>query len=222
MHDFSLQEQPMPPNTAIAGRNDKELAVLKAATSIFLQHGFSAATTDMIQREADVSKATMYACFPNKEVLFAAAIEYECAALTATFRAMPVSPGDVAKTLTDLGMSCLDIVLSPTALALHRVVTAEAIRFPELARRFYLAGPQVVISMITEQLSEAAQAGEINVQSVGLEAAATLYLSMVRAQAQLECLTHPETPPSAAQKDYWVRIAVTTFLAAFGVAPQPQ
>lgn len=196
-------------------RNDKELAVLKAATTMFLEHGFSSATTDMIQREAGVSKATMYACFPNKEALFVAVIEHECALMTATFRALRVSPGNIAKTLTDLGMSCLNIVLSPTALALNRVVMAEAPRFPELGRRFYLAGPKVVTSMIAERLSEAVQLGEINVQSVGIEAAATLFLSMVRAQAQMECLTHPDTRPSAAQKDYWVQIAVTTFLAAF-------
>ncbi|WP_070156784.1 TetR/AcrR family transcriptional regulator [Sphingobium phenoxybenzoativorans] len=204
------------PATAALERNDKEVAVLKAATSVFLTHGFSAATTDMIQREAGVSKATMYACFPNKEALFAAVMEHECASMTATFRAMRTSPGNIAKTLTDLGMSYLDIVLSPTALALYRVVMAEAPRFPDLGRRFFLAGLKVVTSMLAERLNVAAQAGEINVQSVGIDAAATLFLSMVRAQAQMECLTHPETRPSAAQKDHWVQIAVTTFLDAFG------
>ncbi|USP11876.1 TetR/AcrR family transcriptional regulator [Aeromonas dhakensis] len=202
--------------TATIERSDKELAVLSAATKVFLEHSFSAATTDMIQREAGVSKATMYACFPNKEALFAAVIEHLCASMTTAFKTMRVSPGNIAKTLTDIGMSCLYIVLSPTALALNRVVTAETPRFPELGRRFYLAGPKVVTSMVAERLNEAAKIGEINVQSIGVEAAATLFLSMVRAQAQTECLTHPDTRPSAAQMDYWVQIAVTTFLAAFG------
>ncbi|THF67210.1 TetR/AcrR family transcriptional regulator [Pseudothauera nasutitermitis] len=201
-----------------AEQNDKQLAVLTAARKVFLEHGFSAATTDMIQRAAGVSKATMYACFPNKEALFVAVIEHLCASMTSTFKAMRPSPGSITKTLTDLGMSCLDIVLSPDALALNRVIMAEAPRFPELGRRFYLAGPKVVIAMIAEQLREAVEIGEINVQSIGMEAAATLFLSMIRAQAQMECLTHPGTRPSAAQKDYWVQIAVTTFLAAFGVA----
>lgn len=38
---------------------DKSVAILDAATTVFLTHGFSAATTDMIQREAGVSKKTM-------------------------------------------------------------------------------------------------------------------------------------------------------------------
>ncbi|MDR0577879.1 MAG: TetR/AcrR family transcriptional regulator, partial [Candidatus Accumulibacter sp.] len=88
--------------TAARERNDKELAVLEAAISVFLAHGFSAATTDMIQREAGVSKATMYACFPNKEALFAAAIEHQCATMTAMIEAIRLSPGDIARTLTDL------------------------------------------------------------------------------------------------------------------------
>lgn len=210
------------PAPLLAERNEKELAVIKAAASVFLTHGFSAATTDMIQRAAGVSKATMYACFPTKEALFAAVIEHECTSMTAVFKSISTTPGNIGKTLSDFGMSYLDIVLSPTALALHRVVMAEAPKFPELGRRFFLAGPKVGITRLAERLSQAALTGEINVQLVGVEAAATLFLSMVRAQAQMECLTHPETMPSASQKDYWVQLAVTTFLSAFGITRRAQ
>jgi AcrR family transcriptional regulator len=51
----------MPVNRAVE-RSGKEAVVLKAAAPVFLTHGFSAAISDMIQREAGVSKATMYAC----------------------------------------------------------------------------------------------------------------------------------------------------------------
>lgn len=197
-------------------QNDKELSVLKAATSVFLAHGFSAATTDMIQREAGVSKATMYACFPSKEAIFEAVIERECAAMAEAIQAIQTAPGNITKMLTELGMSYLKFVLSPTALALYRIVVAEAPRFPELGRRFYLNGSRVVSSMVVGRLSEAAQAGEINIQSVGLDAAASLFISMVRAEGQLECLTHPDARPSAAQLDHWVQLAVATFLLAFG------
>ncbi|AXV83858.1 TetR/AcrR family transcriptional regulator [Ralstonia solanacearum] len=197
-------------------QNDKEMSVLKAATAVFLAHGFSAATTDMIQRKASVSKATMYACFPNKEAMFAAVIEQECATMAATIQAIQAAPGDIAKTLTDIGLSYLTFVVSPTALALYRVVVAEAPRFPDLARRFYLAGPKVVTSMVAARLKEAAQDGEIDIQSVGVDAAATLFISLVRTEGQLESLTHPDAQPSAAQLDHWVQLAVTTFMAAFG------
>src|SRR3546814_490726 len=64
--------------------NAKALTVLRAARNVFLTHGFSAATTDMIQREAGVSKSTVYAHYANKEALFTAVIEAECASFTKT------------------------------------------------------------------------------------------------------------------------------------------
>ncbi|MEI8618048.1 TetR/AcrR family transcriptional regulator [Pseudoalteromonas sp. B193] len=53
----------------------KARTVLQAARKIFLTHGFNGATTDMIQREAGVSKSTVYAHFTNKETLFLAVIK---------------------------------------------------------------------------------------------------------------------------------------------------
>jgi len=197
-------------------RDDKQQAVLEAATSVFLAHGFSAATTDMIQREAKVSKKTMYACFPSKESLFIAVIERECAVLTKSFKAIHVN-GDIAKTLTDLGTSYLQLILSPTATALYRVVIAEAPRFPELGRRFYMAGPKVIYEKLAEYLSEATKNREINIQAIGAPSASTLFMNMVRGEAQLEYLTHPQTKPSAVQIDQWVKLAVETFLSAFEV-----
>jgi len=209
------------PATASIERNAKGLAVLEAATSVFLRHGFSAATTDMIQREAGVSKATMYAHFPNKEAMFVAVIERQCVMMTESFLAIRTVPGDFTKTLTDLGMSYLDLVLSPTAMALYRVIVAEASRFPELGRRFYLAGPKLVIGRVAALLTEAARAGEIDVQTLGVEAAASWFLGLVRGDVHLEYLTHPDARPSAAQMDRCVQLAVTGFLGAFGAASKP-
>ncbi|MDR0673663.1 MAG: TetR/AcrR family transcriptional regulator [Zoogloeaceae bacterium] len=202
---------------AAGERNDKELAVLSAATRVFLEHGFSAATTDMIQREAGISKATMYACFHCKEALFIAVVERECAVMTQAFEAIQMSSSGIASTLADLGATYLRIVLSPTLMALFRLVIAEAPRFPELGRRFYRAGPSVVCEKVAACLTDAARNKEIDIQSIGAGAAAALFLSMLRGEAQLECLTHPDTQPSAAQMDHWVQTAVTAFLAAFGV-----
>jgi AcrR family transcriptional regulator len=198
--------------------NDKELSVLNAATSIFLAHGFNAATTDMIQREAGVSKATMYAYFPNKEAMFEAVIQRQLTIMTETLRGIPATPGDIARTLGGIGMSYLEFLLSPPGLAMYRVVVAEAPRFPDLGPFFYRAGPRVVTSMVAEPLSKADRSGQIDLHSVGAEAAAALFIGMVRAEGHLEYLMHPDTRPSPVQTERWVRLAVTTFLRAFGVA----
>ncbi|GHU30557.1 TetR family transcriptional regulator [Betaproteobacteria bacterium] len=206
----------MPESSSIE-RNDKKLAVLRAAGTVFLAHGFSAATTDMIQREAGVSKATMYACFPNKEAMFAAVVEQKCKAITQALHEIQGTPDSLAETLTAVGLSYLRITLSPEGLALYRVVVSEAPRFPNLGRLFYQTGPNVVISLLAARLTQAARAGEINLQLVGVDAAAMLFLGMLRAEGHQDCVTHPDARPSEAQINRWVQLAVTTFLAAFGL-----
>lgn len=194
----------------------KALQILQAARRVFLTHGFSAATTDMIQQEAGVSKSTVYAHFPNKEALFTAVIEAECTAFTDTVRDIKFKHGKLRETLTILARTYLDIVLSPAGLAVFRVVIAEGVRFPNLARAFYLAGPQVMITMIAEQLASAVASGEVDLNELGCETAASLFINLVRSEPQFQCLTHPNAAPSAIQVDQWVNIAVTTFMRAYG------
>jgi AcrR family transcriptional regulator len=55
--------------------------VTRAARALFLDQGFSATSMDAIARTAGVSKATVYAYFPNKEALFASLIMAECEGL---------------------------------------------------------------------------------------------------------------------------------------------
>lgn len=200
----------------------KAIIVLKAARKVFLTHGFSAATTDMIQREAGVSKSTVYAHYANKEALFGAVIEAECATSMSTTRNIPFRPGTLRETLTTVARAYLDIVLSPSGLALFRVVIAEAPRFPNLARRFYLAGPRVIAATVAQLLASATQSDEVDVSELGLSSAADAFISLVRGEAQLQCLAHPNAAPSEAQIDQWANDAVTTFMRAFGRREQRQ
>jgi TetR/AcrR family transcriptional regulator, mexJK operon transcriptional repressor len=207
---------PSPTAASEAELNAKALTVLRAARTVFLNHGFSAATTDMIQREAGVSKSTVYAHYANKEALFVAVIEAECAAFTQTVRGIQSRPGKLRETLTALARAYLDIVLSPTGLALFRVVIAEGPRFPDLARALYLAGPQVIANIAAEHLAHAMASAEVDLAEIGRDAAANLFINLVRSEPQLQCLTHPNASPSAAQMDQWTNVAVTTFMRAYG------
>lgn len=196
--------------------DNKSLRVLQAASRVFLEHGFNAATTDMIQRAAGVSKATLYSRYPNKEALFAAVIENQCSRFTRQVQQIEVTPGNIRKVLQEIGHTYLSLLLSTEALALYRVVVAEADRFPHLAHTFYRSGPGTMTRILAAHLEKAAAAGEIDVQAIGLEAAATLFMSMLRGEGQLIALTHPESQASQVQIGQWVSQAVTTFLRAYG------
>jgi len=198
--------------------DDKSLCVLKAASRVFLEHGFSAATTDMIQRAAGVSKATVYSRYRTKEALFAAVIDYQCSHFTDRVQQIEVTPGNIRKVLLEIGHTYLSLLLSTEALALFRTVIEVADRFPRLAHSFYSSGPGTMTRILAAHLETAASAGEIDVQVIGLEPAATLFMSMLRGEAQLIALTHPDSQASEVQVEQWVNQAVTTFLRAYGTA----
>ena len=48
----------------------KREQILSGARKVFLREGFAATSTDVIAREAGVSKRTLYAYYPSKEELF--------------------------------------------------------------------------------------------------------------------------------------------------------
>ncbi|MDR2637989.1 MAG: TetR/AcrR family transcriptional regulator C-terminal domain-containing protein, partial [Zoogloeaceae bacterium] len=104
--------------------------------------------------------------------------------------------------------------------ALFRAVVAEAPRSPRLGQIFYRAGPQAIARVVAAQLAEAARTGEIDLHALGAEEAATLFINMARGEGLMEYLMHPESKPSAARLEHWVRLAVTTFLDAFGTTPE--
>lgn len=155
-------------------QDSKACVVLNAASTIFFRNGFAGATTDMIQREAGVSKSTVYAHYSNKETLFLAAIEAACNDLTDKFRAIRFQPGKLRETLKEFARAYLDILLSERGLALTRIVVAEGERFPDLAARFYVSGPMVVSNVFAGQLESAVSSGELILNGIEIAEAAIL------------------------------------------------
>lgn len=198
------------------GRSPRAAAVLTAAREVFFEHGFAAATTDMIQRAAGVSKSTLYVHFPNKEGIFAAVIDAECAAYIAEIRALRTPDAPLYERLVAVALAYLDIVLSPDGLALYRIVIAEAPRAPDLAHAFYRAGPGEMNVYLQELLMAASAKGEIAIAPASLGEAAALLANMIRGEAHMRALTEPAAPPSADLRRAWAALAVTAFLRAYG------
>ena len=134
-------------------------SILAAATRTFLAGGFGAVSMDTIAREAGVSKATVYAHFAGKEELFGAMVGRVCERHFETFSARELDPTDVRASLTTLGRRFLDLVLSPDAIAVHRIIVAEVTRFPALGEVFWRAGPERTLRQIEAFMRRAAAAG---------------------------------------------------------------
>ncbi len=191
----------------------KAESILAAAKRMFLEGGFGAVSMDAIAREAGVSKATVYAHFAGKEELFGAVIGRECEHYLAGFSARELDPADARASLTSLGRRFLDLLLSPDAIALHRLILGEVSRFPELGRVFWQAGPERNLSQIEKFLRAAATAGSLEIADA--RHAAEQFVGLVRGEIQLRHLLRLETAASEDAIRDIVSSAVTTFLRAF-------
>ena len=113
----------------------KRDVILKAALAGFLEDGFAGSSVNRIAENAGVSIKTLYRHFDNKDDLFVAVIQTACKANQGADEPpwLDLPPLDG---LTQAGSKHLAFVLSAEQLALYRVVTGEAQRFPELGQRY--------------------------------------------------------------------------------------
>jgi AcrR family transcriptional regulator len=195
----------------------KAESILAAAKRAFLAAGFGAVSMDTIAREAGVSKATVYAHFGSKEELFGAVIERECERYFDRFSSGELDPRDVRASLSILGRRFLELILSPDAIALHRIILGEVTRFPMLGGVFWRAGPERERVQIEGFLRRAAAAGALTLTDPRL--AAEQFVSLVRADVQLRQLLRLRAEPSDLEIEVVVEGAVSTFIRAFQRSP---
>lgn len=136
-----------------AGRPKSEVKrknILESAANLFLQHGFSQTSMDLVANTAGVSKQTVYSNFSNKDALFSAVIELKCSEYQLDPEHMKgdeLLPRDV---LIRIGDQFVSLLKDPQAVAMYRVVIGEATNTPHVAELFYLAGPKYAIDSLSQ------------------------------------------------------------------------
>jgi TetR/AcrR family transcriptional regulator, mexJK operon transcriptional repressor len=197
----------------------KRQAVIEAAGELFIAQGYGAVSMDAIARAAGVSKATLYAHFASKDKLFATIINEACLQNMAA-SALPEQSDDLATALTALGQRMLRFLLDAKPLAIHRVVVAESVRFPELGRAFYENGPAVFQRAFGAWLEAETTAGRLAVPDPIM--AADQFVGMLRAPGVfLRASLGVPPPPTEAEIDATVAAAVRTFLRAYEISAGP-
>lgn len=158
------------------GRPSAEQAVelresfLAAALHSFLDKGYAGTSIEAIARDAGVAKITIYRQFENKEALFREVVHRAVDNTRTTMQSTVVREGaGERELLLDLVERMYLGVTEPATLALLRLVIAEAVRFPELAKSLY-AGNRYVLGPVIEYLAEAHRAGRLHVPSPELAA----------------------------------------------------
>jgi AcrR family transcriptional regulator len=191
----------------------KAEAILAAAERTFLARGFGSVTMDSIAREAGVSKATIYAHYSGKEELFGAVVAHLSRRRFHGFSVEALDPVDIEASLTTIAERFLDLVLSPEAIALNRIIIGEVTRFPVLGEVFWAAGPERTRVQIEAFLRRAGISGSLAIPDP--RSAAEQLIALARGEIHLRSLLRLENPGDPAGVRTAAANAVATFLRAF-------
>jgi len=193
--------------------HEKRTAILDGATRVFRERGYEGASMSMITAAAGVSKGTIYQHFEGKAALFGATVSRECERMLGqVFRTIPAD-GDLADLLRDIGNGFLSMLTSPHAMAVERIVTAEAARFPELAEAFFAAGPARAIASMAELLAGQVALGRLCVADTAFAAEQFFMLCQTRVVLRNKLAI----PTTAEDRARVVEEAVAVFIRAYRV-----
>jgi TetR/AcrR family transcriptional regulator, mexJK operon transcriptional repressor len=102
--------------------------------------------------------------------------------------------------------------LTPSYIALHRMLVAEAPRFPDLAREIYHGGPARGVSELALYLAQEDRKGTLAVADPAL--AAEQFFGALYGHLQLRALLSPDEAPGEAEIERAIGHAVQGFLRA--------
>lgn len=192
------------PADADAPQNARQ-RLLEAACEVFRNEGYRV-SIDRIAQRAGVARQTLYNHFPNKQALFAEMVNTATESILVTLD----GESDVRATLLAFGNAYREKLLSPQGLALFRTMTAEAPRFPELAKQFFRQGPLTTRKRLAAYLTRAMDRGALRRDDSDF--AAEMFTAMLVETERLRGLLNLQT--DLAQPVRTVQI-VDCFLRAF-------
>ncbi|MEZ0150339.1 MAG: TetR/AcrR family transcriptional regulator [Candidatus Reddybacter sp.] len=167
--------------------------ILQAGVEVFLECGYVGASVDEIVRRAGGSKRTVYKYFGNKEELFAAIIASLAAQMLSPLSTAIDGDSKLQETLEKLGKAYLDVLLREDTLAIFRTVVSEGLRFPELAKTFFLNGPNAAVARLSGYLEQQVDNGSLKLDDT--HAAARQYFGMIRSDLHMRAALGLELPP---------------------------
>lgn len=201
-----------------ARRPGKLHAILRAAGELFLAEGYAAVSMDAVAKRAGVSKATLYAHVPSKEALFGEVVARRCAEMAEGMDRVAVHDLPLPQAMRALARFWLKFVLSPESLSVYRTVIAEGVRFPDLARSFFEAGPARGQVHMRNWMAEEQRRGRLRADLDPRRAAVQL-ASLVRGELFTRVVLGITPEPTEAEIDEAVDPAVDTLLRAWA-APE--
>lgn len=199
-----------------ANKANRRKVILGVAERSFLERGYADTSMSTIAAELGGSKSTLWTYFPSKEELFAAVLESKIANFQEALDEALLPVGDSRAALGRFGQALLGKITSPDAIGLHRLVVAEASRFPSIGAAFASCGPDRVRQRLAQWISAEMAAGRL--REGDSELAACQFIALCQARFYFDRLWRPARNIGGASDD--VPAAVCTFMAAWGMPSQ--
>ncbi len=194
-------------------RDDRREAILAIALKVFMEEGYAAASMSTIAARVGGSKGTLYNYFRSKAELFVAVIQHQCEIQQSQMN--DVDEEDLRAYLCQLAGRFARLMLTEEVLTIHRIVVAEATRFPEIGQALYEAGPKRGKARLVAYLRQAIAEGRM--KPADPERAAEQAMELSLAGMYRRRLWNVGPPPTDAEIDANIEAGVATFMAAYGV-----
>lgn len=193
-------------------------AVVDAARTLFLRHGYAGTTMEEIAAQAGLTKRTLYNNYGDKEALFTQIVADVLAYAEAFVRglheefAAGVTKANLRDALDDLGRRLALGIVRPEVIALRRLLIGEARAFPTLAADYFDRAPGQVIEALAAGFERLGRRRLLRIRDSRRAAAQFAYLV---AGEPLDRAVLVGTLPPKAQVIACAKDGVETFLARY-------
>jgi TetR/AcrR family transcriptional regulator, mexJK operon transcriptional repressor len=202
----------IPDSTSVKPRtsDQRRQAFVDAARQAFFSSGYGGTSMSAISAKVGGSKTTLWTYFPSKQDLFAAVVDDLVERYGRALEVELDPEGDVREELCRFGTALLETLHSEPIVDMHRLLFAEAGRFPELAAMMYARGPARGKARLQSFFEEAMRRGTLRKGDAA--AASELFPGMLQTGSAQKHLLGLIGRPSAADLAEEAGQAVETFL----------
>jgi TetR/AcrR family transcriptional repressor of mexJK operon len=205
------------PSAPSSRSEDKRLRILAAAREVFVQHGFQAASMDLVAAAAGVSKVTIYSKFGSKHELFSAIVDDICEQILAMEMIVPEAVESTYEGLAELAVCYASVLFDPEVLALARLAIGENHNQKYIGRLYYQAGPARARAGLADLLRAMSDSGDLAIDDP--ELAADQFVALLQPR-RYYALLDPAASPPAEEIERIARAGVEVFLSYYAMQPR--
>lgn len=151
-------------------KDERRLALLRAALDEFFDRGFTAARMDDISKRAGLSKGALYLYFSSKDELFKSIVEEYAVPNVERIEAMTRAAPSALGGIEMIARFAPELIRKSDVPKLMKVLVGDATTFPEVVRAYRKTVLDRLLAALTALLARGHDAGEIHAPDPALTA----------------------------------------------------